>query len=525
MRAQRIGSVARNASTKGPEPWFDLTANGGLGDGSTDNTTAINNILSSLKTNGGGWLFAPQGAGNTWKTGNWTIPSAAHWSRLDFWGTISPTATLVINHPYWWLNGVGGSAEGDFQRLPAAQLAHNNLNPTLDVNIGSGGGTYVSGISIGPCIHDCFRVEGNTPNTTWDSIWATESGTGTGAPFHIVNSFGHYFRDVGFSTLSASPSAVAFDLTGPAGSGSTRMVYCDTCFFRGGTVKIGPTSTETGFIDQFFFLHPFWEGLTRGNSYFTINTSKASGRLGNVTIISPEFADAMGTNYMFCITGPNFSSLTVIQPSPVGNALFCPSSAAPTQGTAIFLNPGRDCASDNITAGLTCLGNVGSFGAQLWSTEPVHGASYGAHVTSVSAAAYSLKAQDGLILCAGSPNSPAITLPVPSGAATIGLIWTFFKTDTGGTCAIIPGSGNIEGLTSVSLSNQYDFMTITPDGTNYKILSSNLYSTKTIKASTLMISAYSQHLEVTFSALSACSLSGNAGKLQAVSDSDLPPEN
>ncbi|GEP97498.1 hypothetical protein [Chitinophaga cymbidii] len=117
---------------------------------------------------------------------------------------------------------------------------------------------------------------------------------------------------------------------------------------------------------------------------------------------------------------------------------------------------------DSLGVGLTA-------GMAANSTFQVNG-SMSSNITSVNAN-YAVTAADNTVLADASAGAIAITLPSPSGIA--GRMYTIKKIGTGGidnALTITPASGTIDGNGNYIIYNDWTFVTLQTDGTNWYVI-------------------------------------------------------
>lgn len=87
--------------------------------------------------------------------------------------------------------------------------------------------------------------------------------------------------------------------------------------------------------------------------------------------------------------------------------------------------------------------------------------------------AYTAAVDDRVILCDGTSGAFTVTLPTAVGVTD--KVFYIKKTDSSANAITIDGSGSeeIDGLTTRSLVNQYEFIMIVSDGANWQALSHN----------------------------------------------------
>lgn len=117
---------------------------------------------------------------------------------------------------------------------------------------------------------------------------------------------------------------------------------------------------------------------------------------------------------------------------------------------------------DSVGVGLTA-------GTAANSTFQVNG-SMSSNITNTSSS-YTATAADNTILADASGGAITITLPAASGIA--GRMYTIKKIGTGGIdneLTITPGSGTIDGNTNYIIYNDWTFVTLQTDGTNWFVI-------------------------------------------------------
>jgi hypothetical protein len=90
-------------------------------------------------------------------------------------------------------------------------------------------------------------------------------------------------------------------------------------------------------------------------------------------------------------------------------------------------------------------------------------------IKTVSSADYTITTTDGYELVYVTTGASARTITLPAASANTGRLITIKKSDSGAGAANVTraGADTIEGLTSVSLTRQYDWLTLFCDGTTW----------------------------------------------------------
>jgi hypothetical protein len=125
-----------------------------------------------------------------------------------------------------------------------------------------------------------------------------------------------------------------------------------------------------------------------------------------------------------------------------------------SQGLATTTSPGLVSTVDQTFAGSkTFNGSLKLAGGLIQSVRTVNSSG-------------NLLSTDNLVIAA--PNISAITLTLPT--AVNGLTITVKRNSASYLVYLVPASGTIDGLTTVTLSSNYQSMTVVSDGTNWFII-------------------------------------------------------
>jgi hypothetical protein len=165
---------------------------------------------------------------------------------------------------------------------------------------------------------------------------------------------------------------------------------------------------------------------------------------------------------------PNAKGASIVTDSTSRTIILHPADATNpgivTAGTQTF--GGDKTFQDNVTAAKTL--RAGSVGTAN-STMQVDG-SLALAIKTISAN-YTATAADNTILA--NTTTGALTLTLPAPASFAGRIYTIKKVGTGGIdneLTIVPQSGTIDGGTSYKIYNDWTFVTLQTDGTNWYII-------------------------------------------------------
>ncbi|MEI9944972.1 MAG: hypothetical protein WDN26_12245 [Chitinophagaceae bacterium] len=142
------------------------------------------------------------------------------------------------------------------------------------------------------------------------------------------------------------------------------------------------------------------------------------------------------------------------------------SSARGVVTTATQTFAGNKTFSDSLSASKSML--VGASGSAN-STVQVNG-SLSLAISTVSSN-YTLTATDNTVLA--NTSSAAVTISLPASAAIAGRVYTIKKIGTGGLdneLTITPSSGTIEGGANYVIYNDWTYVTIQTDGTNWYVI-------------------------------------------------------
>jgi hypothetical protein len=387
---------------------------------------------------------------------NYGFLSKADWTRFDNFVTgggftvaalITGVATELINGAVLTYNT--GTSKYDLQ-LIAASATQNGIvttgaqtfggDKTFTGNVAVTGAAAVTGATT---LGNTLAVTGAT--TLSNTLAVTGASTLTGAA-----TLGNTLTVTGATTLLNN-----LDVT----TGTTRL---------GGAVTLGTAATTataasydvlvknttTNVIEK----KPFnLDALTTAVQFITTGVASTSGA-------SVEFlAGTAGTDFNVLADG---TAKTVSFNLPDASAIDATHTAA--QRGVISTNA-QTIAGSKSFASKVSVGSTDTTTSTFQVT--------GSVAMSIKAMAvnYTVTADDNTILASAPAGGMTITLPAPSVApatSNVGRIYTIKKIagDIDNPVTIMPGGGNIEGGTSYIIYNDWTYITVQTDGSNWYII-------------------------------------------------------
>lgn len=456
---------------------FDVKDYGAAGDGSTDDTTSLQNAINAANAAGGGIVFFP--------IGNYKI-----------------TGTLTGYASIWYL-GAASSSQSDSGAC--IKQTGSNIDAIRFTNTTNG---------ILNVIISNLRIQG-PGSTTGNGIYLKNSGSGgVYQPFIYIS-----IRDCYIANFNGT-GACGIDMEGPIVSVLERVV-CETCtngfYLNGSAGGSDWTTTCTSITFNACYANrcQAGKGYWLKNVVYTTLNNCAADHCGTayyldtcnaITLnacgcewINPDTASPgdgyviTGCNqivlnspytyqnfhYSFHITG-NSKGISIISPlesTPVSatNSLIVDSGSHVTVmnygfTTGTSLATGTTNILDDGTGGIVTPtyayfnGNVTSAGKFTMYNGFVVNAT-------TKTAGYTIKTSDYVILC--DATSAGFTLTLPDATANFGQVYVIKKTDSSGNAVTISTilSQKIDGASSASIATQNEAVMIMSDGTNWQVIS------------------------------------------------------
>ncbi len=208
----------------------NVKAYGAVGDGSTDDTTAINNAIAALGANGGVVYFPP----GTYKItstiylgdGSAGGVSTQQMIRLVGAGTSRYAGNQGATTELKWYGSAGGTLMQVRGPIIGVEIGHMRLHGNSLAGVGL---SIIA--SVGGWFHDLDIGNGqsNSVGMVWDTVDHAEGGNGNNAVDRVV-----------IIQQASGASALKVGLTGVAGTtyraGTSRTVFSNCDFFYAGNV-------------------------------------------------------------------------------------------------------------------------------------------------------------------------------------------------------------------------------------------------------------------------------------------------
>lgn len=401
-------------------------------------------------------------------------------------GTNSPTAKLDVNGSVKLQSIAAGTNELDVLVIDASGSVHKRTlsSTTFENAIKAINGLQKQTLSITAAAStskDTVEVENRASDSTIALYLPVQDGTrGSSKPYGFLT-----FDDWGkiqsaVQTITIGAVASAPDVNGatintngtareivlhPADATNPGIVTAGTQTFGGdktfnGNVTVNGTTTLKSVANN-----------TSSDSVLVINNGVVEKRQVSASAFGNAIRTINGnrdTAQGFAVTAAG-NDLTVSTNGTDSIYLNVPNAGAAARGvvnTSAQTFAGAKTFQDSVAAAKAILvGNSGSAN----STMQVDG-SVAMAIKTVSSN-YTLTGADNTVLA--NTTSGAITLSLPAPGSFAGRIYTIKKVGTGGIdnqLTISPASGNIEGGSTYVIYNDWTFVTIQTDGTNWYII-------------------------------------------------------
>jgi hypothetical protein len=236
---------------------------GAKGDGTTDDTVAIQNAISSLGTRGGTLLL---GSGGNYKF------SSPTWAHTDVGsltiivdGRLAPIDTLVLYRSVH-LKGIGGSPNGQYRRDKQAIITPGSLNPVIKVagvGVGAAYTNTIEGFVISPCVGVGILFQ-DAVSFTLKNMVVEVSNVAGAIPIEIKNSFWGWLIESTFvaTTTEVNPAVWIHGTGGSSGilQSTVDLIYFKDVIFNSRGVKISQDVNQFGPLNGlFYFEDTFYE--------------------------------------------------------------------------------------------------------------------------------------------------------------------------------------------------------------------------------------------------------------------------
>jgi len=308
-------------------PWYDVKAFGAKGDGSTDDTAAIQSAINAA-TNGGGVVYFPQSPNpvtsslRCYKFGSLDLSKLGQdtggttgWVILRVDGCLAPTVTITLNRGlHAIVGGFRTNGNVSFHQQNYSQINGTGVTsgPVIQVS-GAGGPFIISHISAENCAAGCIQAGTGTisspSNVILDSVALVNTATSTKAPLFLFGTgFGVKIKDSIFNSQSTAPTI--------EDCGDFGQVYLDGGWVLNRTIKFEQQCTGfagTGTVGTHHFQHLGSEAMA-DPALFTFDLTGMTGSTYAITI-GPQvhMADNVAGNglYMVNRTDATAAGLTV----------------------------------------------------------------------------------------------------------------------------------------------------------------------------------------------------------------------
>lgn len=469
-----LGAAPASAGTS----WYNVKAGyGAKGNGTADDTAAIQAALNAANTAGGGTVYLPAGA--------YLISSA-----LTVYG-------------YTVIRGDGDEATVIKQSAPAANglsgtdVTQFRLQDLKLLGPGSGSGT---GILFKLSAHQ------NTGFLQFDSVWVHGFGSdGINIDTPIVSVFNRVVSENNEANgwnIHSSTSATSCTWNSCYGNGNAAAGYLlntlvysalNGCAADGNATAYTLTGCQSVVLSGCGAESQTADGYVLSGGYGNTLVSPRTylnGRYGIHVAGGEKCCTIIGmvdntpaTSAVNCILTDSGTTATVLDCNNTSPNVFNGNTTVLNDGGGDLAMPGAVTAGGTLTLSNGVIKMGASSDTDLYRTAANALATDGSLTTwgsfqvagglqtssmAIKTSAYTLKVSDGVIF--GNASSAAFTLTLPAAASgNAGLRFTFVKTDSSTNAVTIAASSSqtINGATSQKLSSQYAKMTLISDGANW----------------------------------------------------------
>lgn len=261
-----IGDVA--SSKAGGNPVYDVVAYGALGDGSTDDTAAIQAAINVAR-NGGGTVYFP--CGKTFKYGTLDLSEAGSprgWVRLLFCGRPKPTATMTLNMGMYSLEGAGteSSINFSFQQKPYTLFDISSLGAgvaPITITSASADPILIRNIGIAGATGSAINIPSGPVDVTIEDCVLSVADSSTSPVIDSSAGFGLRIRNTVLSGSNTNAQPALF-------SRGTGLITLDNVKFarRGFKAAVGPTG-----VSGTWWFHDITTENLLDDALFTIDTT------------------------------------------------------------------------------------------------------------------------------------------------------------------------------------------------------------------------------------------------------------
>jgi hypothetical protein len=484
-------AITGSLQVGGPRPWIDVRAYGALGDGTTDDTTAIQAAINAAKNTvsfTGGILFVPPGVYKI--TDTLTVSNV---SGFQLWG--SGASDNFNQCTFEW---AGAADRTMFLMQDCSRCCFRDFrvksSPSLPLLVGIRSENGPGAITPKSNRYDNVHMDGGNNGGLLKAGWYHAQGAGGDANndfssffkcsvqnydncgwlFYHSQSKGHRFQDCDARAANANTQAI--------GVSAGNDVHAGTSVNGGGFHWYGGTMSRNLTAD-FYIGTPndsvIIDGVNSENSARFIVVGGPTAALMPLAIRGVRWAHAgnLAADKFFCNIshpGPVVIEASKFEDQSPGNAMQIRFNPSPAQRGQIALigNHIESTASDLVSlgqvAGVRQIGNTGynraTSTATNWQDELE--ALYTLRTVS---AHYTASIRDKIILVDASAAARTITLPTAVGFARYA--YTVKKIDASVNAVTIDPTGaeTIDGLATLALSSQWAGVTVVSDGANWLV--------------------------------------------------------